>query len=249
MLYFAFGSNMLKSRMQKRVPSAIVSSTATLLQHVFKFHKRSKDGSTKADAMYTGNINDTVHGVLYTMSRADKSALDAVEGRHYGYEQKWVYVTDVNGIKRKAFMYYATDIDINDVPFSWYKQTVVDGARLNNIDPVYVDFLRNHKSKVATRVVTCTAQRVQSYSRFGTWTPPSTTLQAPEADFPRTALYDMWDQQEQELLRQADEHLARERYGCTTSTKASKKKISKKKSTKRTKRTIINRRTGIRKDV
>lgn len=65
--YFAYGSNMDTQRLRFRTPGCKVIAVATLVGHVLRFHKSSKDGSAKCDAFSTGNPTDLVAGVLYTI--------------------------------------------------------------------------------------------------------------------------------------------------------------------------------------
>jgi hypothetical protein len=80
MRYFAYGSNMCTGRLRRRVPSAQFFCVAKLSGHVFRFHKRSTDGSAKGDAQETHNLQDVVWGVVFYFADRKKSALDNVEG-------------------------------------------------------------------------------------------------------------------------------------------------------------------------
>jgi len=50
---FAYGSNMCTQRMRSRVPSAEAVTIGYVGQRQLVFHKRSSDGSAKADAAFT----------------------------------------------------------------------------------------------------------------------------------------------------------------------------------------------------
>lgn len=136
--YFAYGSNMSPLRLRKRVPSAEVIGVYTLPEHCLKFHKFGRDGSAKCDAYYTGNIADTVLGVLYSFADAEKVLLDAAEGLGNGYDEKDVVLTDSNGEEKRGYLYYATSINSALSPFSWYVNHVIQGAKKFHFPASYI---------------------------------------------------------------------------------------------------------------
>ena len=137
--YFSYGSNMSIRRLLARVPSATKVGTGILERHELRFHKKShKDGSAKCDACNTGNLAHYVHGVLFDISYEEKSVLDRIEGKGYGYEQKDVVIRLNSGSVIEAFTYYATHIDPALKPLDWYKAHVLTGARENALPEDYV---------------------------------------------------------------------------------------------------------------
>ncbi len=138
MNYFAYGSNMSLRRLQERIESAHALGIYTLAQHELRFHKVGADGSAKCDAFFTGKLPHAIHGVLYRIDRADKSALDRIEGLGAGYEEKTVGVADSQGNLVEAVTYYATRIDNSLLPFHWYKQHVLIGARETGLPQHYI---------------------------------------------------------------------------------------------------------------
>ena len=138
MLYFSYGSNMSIRRLRARVPSARFVAVATLATHKLKFHKAGNDGSGKCDAAATGSAHDTVIGVVFAISRADKPVLDRKEGLGYGYEEKIVAVTSTEGVTMEAATYYATHTNSTLKPYHWYKEHVMTGARENGLPWLYL---------------------------------------------------------------------------------------------------------------
>jgi hypothetical protein len=139
LLYFAYGSNMSPPRLQARVPSATPLQPARLSGHVLRFHKHSRvDGSAKCDACHTGDPDDVVHGLLYRMAAAERGYLDECEGLGRGYEIKHVSLILASGERLEAFTYYATDIRPGLLPFHWYKEHVLRGARRAGLPDSYV---------------------------------------------------------------------------------------------------------------
>jgi hypothetical protein len=140
LFYFAYGSNMCTGRLTTRVASAKPSGIAKLASHAFRFHKRSDDGSSKADAFFTGKDEDIVWGVLFELREADKPTLDRVEGLGHGYVEQLLTVERREGGQRAVFLYSAqkTHIEADLHPYSWYKRFVVEGARQHGLPPSYV---------------------------------------------------------------------------------------------------------------
>jgi len=129
MKYFAYGSNMSLNRIRQRVPSARVLGTFSLADHELRFHKHGRDDSGKCDAFYTGNSSHVVRGVLYEIDASEKAVLDQAEGLGNGYDEKDVNLFDVAGNVAQAVSYYATNINSSLLPFTWYKDHVLIGAR------------------------------------------------------------------------------------------------------------------------
>ena len=139
MRFFSYGSNMSISRLLDRVSSASKLGAAILTQHQLKFHKVGrKDGSAKCDASETGDPEHVIHGVVFQISKADKSKIDREEGLGHGYEEKDVLVQMRDGSIVQAFTYYATNIDSNLKPLDWYKEHVMRGARENSLPEEYI---------------------------------------------------------------------------------------------------------------
>ena len=146
MLYFAYGSNMSACRLLERVPSAKFVATASLSRHDLRFHKKSKDGSSKCDAYYTGNPDHSIIGVVFEISKTEKPELDRKEGLGNGYEEKEVILTALTGKQIKALTYYATNIDETLKPYQWYKHHVLTGAKENGLPNSYLKKLEDIES-------------------------------------------------------------------------------------------------------
>lgn len=139
MHYFSYGSNMSIKRLLYRIPSAKKVDVGILEKHELKFHKLSKkDGSAKCDACETGKSEHFLYGVIFHISKEEKTELDKIEGLGYGYEQKDVKIILDNGSTIEAFTYYATIIDAELKPLDWYKEHVLRGARENELPVEYI---------------------------------------------------------------------------------------------------------------
>jgi len=140
MYYFAYGSNMSLARLCQRVPSAVRIGRGWLDGHCLRFHKVSlRDGSAKCDAHRTGRPGDRVWGVLYRIDPGERPALDLAEGVGAGYRVDWVCVAREGAGDTRAFTYLATLIDERRLPFSWYREHVLIGARENGLPETYIE--------------------------------------------------------------------------------------------------------------
>ena len=133
---FAYGSNMLSSRIQERCPSARALGVAELHGHELKWHKRSKDGSGKCDVVLSKDEKRIVYGVLFEIAESEKRELDKAEGLGNGYEEKQAPVV-FEGKSRAVTLYSATNTDSSLKPYTWYKAFVVAGAKEHKLPSEY----------------------------------------------------------------------------------------------------------------
>ena len=141
-LYFAYGSNMSSRRLQHatRAPSAVPVGSASVSRYRLVFDKASIDGSGKADCERTGKLTDRVYGGLFRVSVADTDTLDKAEGAHgakAGYRRTEIEVDTDKG-PAKAVAYLATNKQPNLLPYPWYIQHVLVGAREFGLPADYV---------------------------------------------------------------------------------------------------------------
>jgi len=142
MRYFAFGSNMLNTRLTARVGAVPPGVVGEIGGYQLRFHKRSGDGSGKCDAYHTNNPNDTIYGVVYHLSAEQKLMLDAFEGAGYQVVDQSVAI---DGDNISAYMYVAEldYIDSGLVPYHWYKQFVLTGAQESKLSGNYIRKIAN----------------------------------------------------------------------------------------------------------
>lgn len=165
MKIFSYGSNMCSPRLAARVPSARFVRRGYLSGFTLRFHKRGRlDGSGKANMLRTGDDADRVWGVVWEIDPAHKPDLDRAEGLGAGYEEERVRVERpgkpetrdsvegrrasrgpdgsgaVDGASDEAWAYVASPDFIDDrlVPFGWYVDFVVAGAREHALPDPYV---------------------------------------------------------------------------------------------------------------
>lgn len=145
MRYFAYGSNLLFSRLHARCPSIHRLGIARLAGHALSFTKPGGDQSGKCGIAAAGP-GDYVLGVLYAMSVKDRLVLDEIEGVGHGYESKDIVVSAGHAPGQDAppihcFTYYPTLTAFDLSPFDWYKEFVVRGARENGFPDDYLQRL------------------------------------------------------------------------------------------------------------
>jgi hypothetical protein len=145
-LCFAYGSNMFSRRLKERTPSARATGIGFVNQHRLTFDKVSRDGSGKCDMEATINPADRVHGVLFRISKAEESALDAAEGLGAGYKKGEFEVMTSKGMCA-AVAYFADKKNPRLLPYHWYKALVIAGAEEHGLPNDYVELLRKVKSQ------------------------------------------------------------------------------------------------------
>lgn len=144
---FAYGSNLHSRRMLARVSTASPVAIGYVEGRQLRFHKRSVDGSAKADAALSPDADDCVWGVVYRLAQDEKRALDRFEFLGIGYDEELVAIETQNG-SIDAWIYVARKESVDDTlkPYSWYCDYVIAGARQHRLPFCYIGKLL----KVAT---------------------------------------------------------------------------------------------------
>jgi gamma-glutamylcyclotransferase (GGCT)/AIG2-like uncharacterized protein YtfP len=140
--YFAYGSNMLTERLQRRVPSATPIGAALCTGWTLAFHKRGADGSAKCSIVESPG--DRVHGVVFELHAGERHLLDRAEGLGAGYELAEFHVA-LDNRKIEVFSYVAQSAFVDDslVAFGWYHDLVLAGAAEHALPEQYVEKLRD----------------------------------------------------------------------------------------------------------
>ena len=136
MLYFGYGSNMPRARIERRLGPCERLGAACLSGWRLAFHKRGADGSGKCDAVRTGHPDDRMWGALDRLTDEQMEELDRHEA---GYDRRTVAVTFEEGTAR-AMLYVARRdrIDPKLRPYHWYRELVLAGARELELPREYV---------------------------------------------------------------------------------------------------------------
>ena len=126
--YFAYGSNMLTTRLKSRCPGAILVGRADADDTVIEFSKPSTDESGKATLRQADGGRTA--GVLFEIPSAELGQLDSHEGVGSGYERRDAFLirpVDSEDIIQAA-TYLATSRDSALKPYDWYLALVIAGA-------------------------------------------------------------------------------------------------------------------------
>lgn len=137
-LYLAYGSNLHPVRLQRRVPSARPWGPIRLPGYRLRFNKRSGvDDSAKATL--EPQRGAVAWGVLFAIDPRERPFLDEAESLGAGYHlERWTL--EVGGAGHRIFTYRAQDayLDETAVPFDWYRDLVLEGARYHRFPLDYV---------------------------------------------------------------------------------------------------------------
>lgn len=146
--YFAYGSNLHPVRLIERVPSAELVGIAQHSHHKLTFHKKSNDGSSKCNLYNSGRASDLTYGAVYKLKPEHKRNLDHFEGKGYGYIDQQIDI-QLNGNKCTCFTYTAqqSHIEENILPYHWYKQLVVLGAKYLKFPDLYISTIEDVNSE------------------------------------------------------------------------------------------------------
>ena len=150
MLNFAYGSNLCQRWLLSRVPCAQYEFVARLPGHELRFHKRSKDGSGKGNAWYTGIEHDVVWGAVVSVPGDEKPFLDQAEGLGHGYTERSLKVFDTVGEAHQVHGYIASASHIDDSlqPYVWYLRLISAGARALSLPVYYIESLLEIPTRV-----------------------------------------------------------------------------------------------------
>lgn len=140
-LIFAYGSNMKTDIMRGCVPSTIVIGKAKLLNKRMLCNKMSYDGSTKANL--ADSQSDIVWGVLYKINSLELPLLDRKEKN---YKRKLLQMFSEQSEPIEAETYISTNLT-TDLPYEWYKKTILEGAIEHNLPKDYIEYLFKLPSK------------------------------------------------------------------------------------------------------
>jgi gamma-glutamylcyclotransferase len=139
-LYFAYGSNMKRSRLEgERIGAVIDHGIATLQNYTIAFNKQSTDGTGKTNIM-PAEQKETI-GVLYEMTEDQLKKLDEIEK---GYYRILIHV-EWRGEIKHVQTYVAVEQRINNglLPTAEYLGHLIKGASDHGFPEEYQTFLKS----------------------------------------------------------------------------------------------------------
>jgi len=138
MYYFAYGANMLRETIEKRVMNVnkkvIKKGTAILDKFEIVFNKPSSRGKFVFSNIRE-NQNKFVYGVVYELTEDQLKELDKRE-KGYIREKKKVKLT--NGDEVEAYVYIAKETKEGLKPLEIYVKDLIKGAKENNLPENYI---------------------------------------------------------------------------------------------------------------
>ncbi len=150
---FCYGSNLLRYRIESRIGKIRSKEVVKLYKYKLNFHKKSTDGSSKANIQYTGNEFDYVLGIIIQIDEYQKAKLDKFEGKGKGYNEQKVLIVKNDDTELEVATYIANSESIEDnlLPYDWYKAYIVLGALENRFSDEYIIALKNTESKADSK--------------------------------------------------------------------------------------------------
>jgi hypothetical protein len=140
-LYFAFGSNLLTTRLSRRCASARVVARAAANGYRVAFEKLSEDASGKATLVPCEGPSFAT-GVVYELSHSDIDALDAFEGPGYRRRKRFPVTCIDTGQVFVTCTYVARENVPGLRPYDWYLALILAGLAEHGIDASHEQSLR-----------------------------------------------------------------------------------------------------------
>lgn len=147
-LYFAYGSNLWRPRLDHRVGAVAPPRVAYVNDFALAWHKRSKDGSGKCNIVAApGSV---VFGALYSLTISQVATLDLFEGVGKGYRRDDGLLVHCDGQSLVSSVYIADPSYVDDQlqPYDWYHALVMAGARDLGFPAWYVEMLERQSVAV-----------------------------------------------------------------------------------------------------
>jgi len=138
LLYFAYGSNMCTRYLRDYCPSAAPVMPAALANFHIEFRRFSTNlgGGISTIQPAPGAI---VHGVLFTIPRAEIEALDILENVPDGlYTRDTFVMLDTAGAWRRAELYRIVTPEGPFAPAEQYIDWMLEGAREHGLPDDYI---------------------------------------------------------------------------------------------------------------
>jgi gamma-glutamylcyclotransferase len=158
MIYFAYGDTMHTSIFSEIINEFECLGVGKISGYKLYFHKQSgTDSSGKCNIVRVNDLTSEVYGVLYFIGTRDKYLLDKAEHLGYGNQETTVKVSLVSlcskakdfGTDIYAFTFSANKSHILEdlVPFSWYKDIILEGAKQHELPSDYIHRLEGYASQ------------------------------------------------------------------------------------------------------
>lgn len=148
-IYLAYGSNLHPQRLEARIGPVEPLGTVELPGWSLRFEKRGGDGSAKANLHAMPGTGHRALAAAYKLSAAQVGRLDIFEGCGRGYET-FPLTVQMNDDTFHAFTYLSPShwLSASLLPFDWYVDLIVAGARFHRFDARYLRRLERQPADV-----------------------------------------------------------------------------------------------------
>ncbi len=139
-IYFAYGSNLNKERMNNRVGIVFKTYGGFIKDYKLEFNKKSSDGSSKANL--TEEIESEVWGVCYEL---DESGFEKLREFEKGYFEREVIVYNEKQELLAIAKTFVSDKICDKLPTKKYLNIIIDGAKQHELPEDYIQKLKIQK--------------------------------------------------------------------------------------------------------
>lgn len=148
MKYFAYGEKMFSPNLLNIIPKATHCGVAKIMGYKLFFHRKSQnDISGKCNIIPVKDPASEVYGVLYQLTDLERCVLDKEQSLGHRSQAINLRVFPVEGASTEgefAFTYVCEKDNVFEdlVPYSWYKEMIIEGAKEHNLPEDYICFLQ-----------------------------------------------------------------------------------------------------------
>lgn len=139
-LYFAYGSNMDKERMKKRVNNFKIIGNGILKKHKLVFNKPAKSGNGVGFANVEKDEKSFVEGIVYETDNNGIEKLDYYEGVPEHYHRKTIFIL-VNSKLKECEIYIASKTETGLKPTKEYLNHLLEGEKF--LSKEYFKFIKD----------------------------------------------------------------------------------------------------------
>ena len=144
LLYFTYGSNMLKSQLQARCPGAVFRATVRVDGYELCFPMISFARAGMGVASIRKNQDAYVEGIIYAMKENDFERLDHYESEGTKYRREKI---DIPGLDEVWTYFSRLDEGHHYPPSEEYLNAVIQGATEYQLSDEYLQTLRAFKDR------------------------------------------------------------------------------------------------------
>ncbi|MBS0287179.1 MAG: gamma-glutamylcyclotransferase [Proteobacteria bacterium] len=155
MKYFAYGEKMFSADLLSVVPNAKCLGVVKIMGYKLCFHNKcAQDFSGKCNIVPVKDPSQEVYGVLYEIPTRERYHLDKNQSLGYGnqevtlkvYPEKAENDLPLEGIFAFTYIAHKDNIFEDLVPYTWYKEQILRGAKEHHLPAKYIQYLEKFSS-------------------------------------------------------------------------------------------------------